>query len=140
MNSKWRIAAIVLAIVVLWQGLELFRIKSALRNVFHYDVVATVKDKNTGEILEGVTVHGPGSSSQDLFNQSTTFGGGMKSRKISGIAYQPREFVFSAEGYNRENVVITEGTKWSITVELEPKNKNAEQDGGGQPATRPESK
>ena len=139
-NRKWRIAAIILAVVAVGQGLELFRIKSALKNIFHYDVKVTVKDKNTGEILDDITTHGPSSSSQEIFHQSTTHGGGMKSRQISGVAYQPREFGFSADGYKRQDVVVTEDTKWYITVELEPKNQPAEQDGAEQPATAPESK
>ena len=139
-NSKWRIAAIILAVFALGQGVVLFRIKSALKNVFHYDVTVTVKDKDTGEILRGVTTHHPGSSTEDLFHQSITSGGGMESRQLSGIAYEPREFGFSTDGYERENILITEDTKWSITVELEPKKQNAEQGVGGQPATALESK
>jgi hypothetical protein len=139
-NPKWRIAAIVLAAVALGQGLEMFRIKSALKNVFHYDVRVTLKDKHTGEILRGGTTHGPLSSTSDLFGQATTFGGGMESREISGIAYEPREIGFSAEGYERHNLVITDDTPSSIIVELEPKKPNAEQAGTGQPATRSQSK
>lgn len=125
-NSKWRIAAIVLVFVVLAQGLELHHIKSALSNVFHYDVEVTVKDKNTGKILEGVITHSSGTSSQDIFHQSTRFGGGLQSRKISGIAYQPREFGFSANGYKSESIVVYKDTKESIAVELEPMDPNAE--------------
>jgi len=139
-NPKWRVAAIFLAVVALGQGLELFRIKSALTNVFRYHVRVTLKDKDTGEILRGGTTHGPLSSTSDLFGQSTTFGGGMESREISGIAYEPREIGFSAEGYERHNLMITDDTPSSIIVELEPKKPNAEPAGTGQPATRPELK
>jgi hypothetical protein len=138
-NSKWRIAAIILAVVALSQGLELFRIKSALKNVFHYDVRVTLKDKATGEILRGITTHGPSISTDDLFNQSTRFGGGMEASEISGIAYEPREFGFSADGYERVNLVVTDDTPWSVVVELDPKKSKAEQGGAGQPATRSES-
>jgi hypothetical protein len=126
-NSKWRIAAIILAIVAFGQGLELFRIKSALKNVFHYDVKVTVKDKDTGELLTGITTHGPSMSTDDIFNQSTTFGGGMEASKISGIAYEPREFGFSADRYERSNLVVTDDTPWSVVVELKPKKPTAEQ-------------
>ncbi len=121
-NSKWRIAAIVLAIVALGQGMELFRIKAALKNVFHYDVRVTLKDKDTGEIIRGGATHGPGTSTGDIFNQSTTFGGGMEAREISGIGYEPREFGFSAEGYERSDLVVTDETPWSVVVELKPRN------------------
>ena len=120
-SSKWRIAAVALAVVALGQGLELFRIKSALRHVFHYDVRVTLKDKDTGEIIRGGTTQGPQISSTDLFNQSTSFGGGTEAREISGIAYQPRKFGFVAEGYKPADVVVTVDTPWSIVVELEPK-------------------
>ena len=125
-NHKWRVAAIVLAIVALGQGFELFRIKAALKNAFHYDVKVTLKDKETGEIIRGGTTHGPGTSTDDIFNQSTTFGGGMEAREISGIAYEPREFGFSAEGYERTDLVVTDDTPWSVVVELKPKNQAAE--------------
>ena len=136
-NSKWRIAAIIMAIVALGQGLELFRIKSALRNVFHYDVKVTAKDKNTGEKLRGITVHGPRMSTDDIFNQMTTFGGGMDASEISGIAYEPREFGFSADGYKHSNLVVTDDTPGSVVIELEPRKLTAEQvgasDGEGAP-------
>ncbi len=138
-NRKWRIAAIVLAIVALGQGLELFRIKAALKNVFHYDVSVTLKDKETSEVIRGGTTHGPESSSADLFNQSTIFGGGMEALEISGIAYEPREFGFSAKGYERSNLVVTDDTPWSVVVELKPRNHIAEQVVAPQSATRAES-
>ena len=136
---KWRIAAIILAILAVGQGLELYRIKSVLKNVFHYDIKVTVKDKNTGEILEKVTTHGPSSSSQDIFSQSTTHTGGEKSRQISGVAYEPRIFGFSADGYKHCDIEVTNDTKRSITVELEPKKQNAEQGGTDHPAHSQES-
>lgn len=132
-NSKWRIAAVILAIVALGQGMELFRIKSALKNIFYYDVKVTVKDKNSGEIIEGGTTHGPSTSSEDVFQQSNSMGYGMKSRQISGVAYEPRVFGFSADGYKRTDVEITDDAKSSIVVELEPKPPNAEQASAGNP-------
>jgi hypothetical protein len=138
-NHKWRVAAIVLAIVALGQGLELFRIKAALKNAFHYDVRVTLKDKETGEIIRGGATHGPETSTDDIFNQSTRFGGGMEAREISGIAYEPREFGFSAEGYERTDLVVTDETPWSVVVELKPKNQTAEQGVAPQSATRSES-
>lgn len=139
-NSKWRIVAIILGIVALSQGLELFRIKSALKNVFHYDVRVTVKDKNTGELLKGITIHGPGNTTGDIFNQSTTLGGGIEANDISGIAYEPREFGFSSDDYERTNLVVTDDTPRSVVVELDPKKTTAEPGGANQPATASESK
>jgi len=57
----------------------------------------------------------------------------MKSRQISGVAYEPRVFGFSADGYKRADVEITDETKSSIVVELEPKNTNAEQGASSNP-------
>ena len=139
-NSKWRVAAVILTIVAMGQSIELFRIKSALKNLFRYDVKVTLKDKNTGAFLEGVTTHGPGTTSNDLFHQSTTFGSSMEGRQISGIAYEPRVFGFSAAGYKRKNIEVTDDTKCSITVELEPRNQTAIQSGTNQPTTAPKSK
>ncbi len=139
-NSKWRILAIILSIVTLGQGLEIFRIKSALNNVFHYNVRVTVKDKNTGETLRGITTHGPGMSTHDIFAQSSTFGGGMEASKISGIAYEPRVFGFSADGYELTNLVVTDDTPRSVVVELAPKKSTAEQVAVGDPVKRSNSK
>ena len=139
-NSKWRIAAVILGLVALSQGVQIYRVKSQLRNVFHYDVTVTVKDKETGRILEDVTTHGPSSSTQDLFNQSATYSGSIEKPHISGIAYEPRAFGFSTGGYKRKDVLIANAAERAIIVELEPITSNAEQVGTGQPATRPESK
>ena len=132
-NSRWKIAAIILGIVALAQMFEIFRIKSTLENVFHYNVAVTVKDKNTGKILEGVTTHFPSTSPSDLFLQSYSTSGGIQTRKIRGIAYEPREFLFSLDGYKQENLVVTDDTPFFTTVELEPKNEKSEPAGTGQP-------
>ena len=137
-NSRWRIAAIVLAVVAIQLGWELFSIKSVLKNVFHYDVRVTLKDKETGAIIRGGNVQGPGMSSDDLFNQSTGFGGGMEACEIRGIAYEPREFGFSAAGYKRSSLIVTDDTPQAIVVELEPEDQTDETD--DQPAIRTESK
>ena len=128
-NSKWRIAAIVLSLVALAQGLELFRIKSKLKNVFYYDVAVTFKDKSTGRILESVTLCYPNESTRDPFQNFVRHGGTPTRSQISGIYYQPREFGFVKEGYKRKNIFFTKDTNWNLTVELEPKNPNAEQGG-----------
>ncbi len=130
-NSKWRIATVILGLVALSQGIQIYRVKSQLRNTFHYDVTVTVKDKETGRVLEGVTTHGPSTSTRDLFHQSTTYSGSVEKPHISGIAYEPRAFGFSAGGYNRKDILITDATECAITVELEPIKTDAEQDGGG---------
>lgn len=119
-NSKWRIAAVVLGLVALSQGIQIYRVKSQLRNTFHYDVTLTVKDKETGKLLEGVSIYGPGNSTKELFHQSATYSGSVEKPRISGIAYEPRGFGFSAGGYKRKHVLITDATEWVITVELEP--------------------
>ena len=123
-SSKWRIAAIVLGVVAASQCFKILQINSQLKNVYYYDIAVTVKDKNTGAILESVTTHGPGISSRDLFNQSTGYTGDPLRQLISGVAYKPREYGFSKAGYERKNVMITDNSKSSITVELEPKKAN----------------
>ena len=127
MNLKWRIAAVILGLITLSQGVQTYRVKSQLRNTFHYDVTVTVKDKESGRILEGVTTHGPSTSTQDLFRQSTTYRGSVEKPHISGIAYEPRAFGFSAEGYTRKDIKITDATDGAITVELDPIKQKAEQ-------------
>lgn len=130
-NSKWRIAAVILGLVALSQGIQIYRVKSQLRNTFYYDVTVIVKDKESGRVLEGVTTHGPGTSTRDLFHQSTTYSGNVEKPHISGIAYEPRAFGFSTEGYKRKDILITDATELAITVELEPIKTDAEQGGGG---------
>jgi hypothetical protein len=125
-SSKWRIATVILGFVSVSQGIQIYRVNSQLRNTFHYNVTVTVKDKETGRILEGVTTHGPSTSSRDLFHQSTTYSGSVEKPHISGIAYEPRPFGFSTDGYKRKDVLITDATEWAITVELEPIKSNAE--------------
>ena len=118
-HRRWKIAAIALGLLAGAQAFHIYRVDSQLKNVFHYDVFVTVKDKETGAILESVTTHGASMSTTDLFYQSTTYSGDTKTRHLSGIAYEPREFGFSKEGYARKNVLITEATKRQLTVELE---------------------
>jgi hypothetical protein len=117
-NSKWRAAAIILAIATLTLGSKLFQMQSELKNVFYYDVTVIVKDKETGQILKGVTTHAPESSSSDLFHQSTTFYGDPSHSHFSGIAYKPRKFGFSREGYLREEILITNKSPSNFTVYL----------------------
>jgi hypothetical protein len=126
-NAMWRVAAVILGLVALSQGIQIYRVNSQLRNTFHYDVTVTVKDKETGSILEGVTTHGPSTSMKDLFHQSTAYSGSVENPHISGIAYEPRPFGFSKRGYARKDVLITGTTGIEITVELEPIKPNAEQ-------------
>jgi hypothetical protein len=132
-NRKWKIAAIVLAIIAVLQGLHAYRVNSQLKNVFYYQVVVTVKDKQTGLALDNksVTTHFPTISTQDLFNQVATFGSSDEELIISGIAYEPREYGFSKEGYDRKNVLITNKTVSKLVVELEPIKNMAEQPAHG---------
>jgi hypothetical protein len=123
-SSKWRFAAFVLGVAVASQCTKILQINSQLKNVYYYDIAVTVKDKDTGAILESVTTHGPGTSSRDLFNQSSGYTGDPLRPQISGVAYEPREYGFSKTGYARKNVMVTDNSKSSITVELEPKKPN----------------
>jgi hypothetical protein len=119
-NSKWRIAAVILGIIALSQGIQIYRVNSKLQNTFHYDVTLTFKDKETGSLLQGITTHGPSASSRDIFHQSTTYSGNFENPHISGIAYEPRLFGFSKDGYYQKDVLITDETGWELTIELEP--------------------
>jgi hypothetical protein len=139
-NNKWRIAAIVLFLFALAQGLELYQLKSKLKNVFYYGVTLTFKDKITGQILESVATCYPNSPTFDPFQHFVRHEGTLATTKISGIYYQPREFGFIKNGYKQKNVIFSKDTNWNLTVELEPMDANAGQASAGQPATTSESK
>ena len=128
-HSYWRIAALILGTLAVGKTIEVWQIRSTLAGVFHYEVTVTVVDKKTKERIESVTTHSPSISSADLFRQTSGLTVGTDLLRISGIAYEPREFGFSAEEYERTNILITEDTPSTVTVELERKNEKQNKTG-----------
>jgi len=126
-NFNWKAAAVILGLLAAGLCVRLYQINATLDDVFHYNVTISIKDKITGEDFDSLTVYYPARSSTALFEQSVSTSGGPDRYEFSGIAYEPRTFGFSAEGYQRKNVVITEDTKGFLTVELEPADPLAEQ-------------
>ena len=127
-HHYWKRAAILIGVVLIVQLFKSWHVHSQLEDVYLYDIRVSVRDEETGESVKNVTTHGPSSSSTDLIDQVTGAGGGLDGEvKIRGVAYQPRIFGFSAEGYRRADLEVTEQTKSHITIALKPKTPNKTQ-------------
>jgi hypothetical protein len=106
-SRGWLYATIILALAVASLAWERHEKTKALRDVFHYSYRVTVRDFETGEVLNSGIEH-PLMSSSDLFAQTT---GSMSyedgSVRISGIAYTPRTYVFGHPGYKAKRFTIS---------------------------------
>ena len=73
-------------------------------------------------------IKAPSVSSSDLFQQTSgTRGSKNGVVRITGIAYEPREWSFGCDGYGISSITIDENSEHNITVKLQ--SNKAEQGG-----------
>jgi hypothetical protein len=98
-HRYWFYLSVILSLIVTSLAWERHQTRQALRNIFHYNYQITVQDADTGEILNPTIEH-PQVSPTDLIAQSNGIAAlPNNSVRIYGIAYKPRKYVFSHEGY-----------------------------------------
>lgn len=110
----------MMLLVVGSQYVKLSRELNVLKDeLYTFDIRVMVVDELTGEKIQGVITHGPVVSSNDFFQQRTKFGySGEGISEISGLAYEPRVFGFSAEGYAKKEIEINSESPGVLTVAL----------------------
>jgi hypothetical protein len=121
-HRYWKYAAIVIAFLFAAQTYNYFSIKKTLRDIYYYDIEITLVDKETGDLIQGKSVGGPGSSSADVFQQPSgisMLGNGRI--RLSGAAYESRSWSIGSEGYQKSEIEIDKDSPHQMRVELTKK-------------------
>ena len=137
-HRYWCYAAIMLGLYAAIQSTKLSKIEGAIDKLYNYDITISIVDESTGAAIKNSTIHFPFDSISDRIPQrigATATSDGKVI--ISGIAYEPRRWGFSAKGYERADVIVDKSTPPSLQVSLKPSQ--AEQDVENNATTSPEN-
>ncbi len=121
-HRYWKYATIVMSVILAGNIYENYTTKQTLKDIYHYDIEITVVDKDTGDRVKSISSGGPSSSSEDLFQQSSgisSLGDGRIA--LSGVAYEPRLWHISSNGYDEVSVTIDRDSPSHLRIELTKK-------------------
>jgi len=124
-HRYWKYAAIILTLVVAVNQLESARVRKVLKGVYNYNLEVTVVDEDTDAALSSVKIQLPSSSSNDLLPQTAgTIARADGVIGISGVAYEPREWIFGHEGFEESKFTVGRATHGSVRIKLKKSKSN----------------